>query len=676
MKVEMDETAAQLAAATSTIAHQSTKIIELQAMYYDINEQYSLSKAELYSLRNYKNAGERDRLEFEERYESSVAAMQAEFDAKFFQAKIANEQEMSALALKFAEERLRLTQKYEKAHQAHETLKHDMVALKKKAETLDSMRTSVDLRRPLRDNSCQTQVTDNGLWDKQDGWIMPISHTARIRALWRRGMKFAACPACRGVGKYVHKVGAILRAVKRGKELIREMILEDNQSKWSLPDACVRFLSNLPKTAEAFRPHGLAWTVRCVYFLFALKYAVDREDDVLGYHRQTLMEFVIERYLMSTDDRPDAEMRMFHLIRSVKEFHRKHPLLQLFARFMGILDEISDEEYARIMHHQMLGEAALKRKRAEGLKNMGARERVKMINDAERQRQAETVFHNPEHDFPISNRSLSLDILNITSYARNCMLHAPYTGAYAVHIAQAKKASQMQQLHAQQLRTPAKHTFSANSIIPQEYLLHEDSLSSAAVEHLSEKTLVRDPVPLHLCVGDKSQHWVPMDRAVYVVKHLLGHLSAEELTSVYHAMECHSIFLLENGTLDLPEGSCLKLLFLIFLPQNRKCFILFLFCRNIVFHTRFSSDDRCFATGTHSLIRSTIRLFASCPVDGGFDLSWHDLYHSYADSGNQAEYSAHFIRTVATKEHVTPIPPPILVPIVGQLPTERKRPQR
>jgi len=77
------------------------------------------------------------------------------------------------------------------------------------------------------------------------------------------------------------------------------------------------------------------------------------------------------------------------------------------------------------------------------------------------------------------------------------------------------------------------------------------------------------------------------------------------------------------------------------------------------------------------LIRSTIRLFASCPVDGGFDLSWHDLYHSYADSGNQAEYSAHFIRTVAAKEHdVTPIPPPILVPIVGQLPAERKRPHR
>jgi len=55
-------------------------------------------------------------------------------------------------------------------------------------------------------------------------------------------------------------------------------------------------------------------------------------------------------------------------------------------------------------------------------------------------------------------------------------------------------------------------------------------------------------------------------------------------------------------------------------------------------------------------------------VDGGFDLSWHDLYHAFADSGNQAEYSAHFIKTVAAKEVVVPVPPPIVVPIVGALP--------
>lgn len=76
------------------------------------------------------------------------------------------------------------------------------------------------------------------------------------------------------------------------------------------------------------------------------------------------------------------------------------------------------------------------------------------------------------------------------------------------------------------------------------------------------------------------------------------------------------------------------------------------------------------------MIRSTIRLFASCPVEGGFDLSWHDLYHSYSDIGNQNDYSSHFIKSLASKEGaVVPVPVPILVPIVGSLESlqEKKR---
>jgi hypothetical protein len=58
-------------------------------------------------------------------------------------------------------------------------------------------------------------------------------------------------------------------------------------------------------------------------------------------------------------------------------------------------------------------------------------------------------------------------------------------------------------------------------------------------------------------------------------------------------------------------------------------------------------------------------------VEGGFDLSWHDLYHSVADIGNQNEYSAHFIKSVAEKETIVPVPDPIVVPIVGSM--EQKR---
>jgi hypothetical protein len=66
-----------------------------------------------------------------------------------------------------------------------------------------------------------------------------------------------------------------------------------------------------------------------------------------------------------------------------------------------------------------------------------------------------------------------------------------------------------------------------------------------------------------------------------------------------------------------------------------------------------------------------IRLFATCPVDGGFDLSWHDLYHSLSDLGNQNEYSAHFIKTLAAKETVVPVPEPIVLPIVGSIDTKK-----
>lgn len=68
------------------------------------------------------------------------------------------------------------------------------------------------------------------------------------------------------------------------------------------------------------------------------------------------------------------------------------------------------------------------------------------------------------------------------------------------------------------------------------------------------------------------------------------------------------------------------------------------------------------------MIRATIRLFASCPLDGGFDLSWHDLYHSYSEVGNQNDYSSHFIKSLAAKEGaIIPVPQPIVVPIVGSL---------
>lgn len=587
----MEELQGKYSAATKTIEHQSNKIIELQSSFYETDERLSVANAELYALRNYKAACDRERLDFDSKMATALNDAKSDFETRIKKMRLEHYQQMTAQQLKFAEERMKLTQKCEKFTVANDKLTKEVGTLKQKAVALDSLAASVEMRRPLRDNFCQTQVTDVGLWDKQDGWVMPISQTARIRLLWRKAMRFAACPACRGVGKYVHKVAAVLRAVKRGKEPSKEMIVEEDLSKWSLPDECVRFMSNLPKTAQAFRPRGLVWTVRCVYYLFALKYATDRQDDALGYNRQAFVEFVIERYLMSTEHRPDAELRMYILIRSLREYYRRHPMLQLFARFMGILDDLTAEEYAIINHQQILGEAALKRKREEGMREMGARERVKMLRDAERQKEVDTIFRNPELDFSISNRALGNDILSITLYARSCMLCAPYMGVYAVPIANAKRASMMQQTQSHQLRNPDSDAFVADTIIPEVYhpnYLHKANIATHSISDLTAMKVltpvtapeapeaaaksfssssageadqatavapaVKDPVPLHLCVGDKGHHWVPMDRAINVVRHLLRFLSVDELTTVYHALECNTMFLMENGTLDLPDG--------------------------------------------------------------------------------------------------------------------------
>jgi hypothetical protein len=50
------------------------------------------------------------------------------------------------------------------------------------AMTDEGSRTRKDLdihqphfKYPSRDNSAQTEVLDNGLWDLQDGWLLPLS---------------------------------------------------------------------------------------------------------------------------------------------------------------------------------------------------------------------------------------------------------------------------------------------------------------------------------------------------------------------------------------------------------------------------------------------------------------------------------------------------------------------
>ena len=45
----------------------------------------------------------------------------------------------------------------------------------------------------------QTEVDEFGVWDKQDGWVLPVTGTVVARARWKKSLKFAHCPSCKGM---------------------------------------------------------------------------------------------------------------------------------------------------------------------------------------------------------------------------------------------------------------------------------------------------------------------------------------------------------------------------------------------------------------------------------------------------------------------------------------------
>ena len=72
--------------------------------------------------------------------------------------------------------------------------------------------TTID-KMPTKESSTQTQVDEMGLWDKQDGWVLPISSSEEARKKWRMAFRVATCPQCKGVGGFVAKCATLLRKV-------------------------------------------------------------------------------------------------------------------------------------------------------------------------------------------------------------------------------------------------------------------------------------------------------------------------------------------------------------------------------------------------------------------------------------------------------------------------------
>ena len=581
---------------------------------------------------------------------------------------MAHAKELAALRLKQATERVKLEDKVKKSDAVMQMMQLEIKSLKARLDGLKGAENAA-FKRPQKDSSSQTVVDpETAMWDKQNGWILPISKTARIRQLWRESIRFGSCPSCRGVGKFIHQVATVLRKSRRGSEVMQESIVEADLGKWALPDECVHFLSNLPHTVQALRPQGFFWALRTVSNIFALKFIVDRDDEGLGYTRQPLLHFVIERYLMHTEHRKEAEMRFYNLLRAVREHYRKHPLLQLFARFLGILDTVSAEEKAAIQQKEKQGESALRRKREADVLALNPRLRAKLVahgtaasptksptkwptsqfpisdlvsktrgaaegaaggsgggggsggngtpqvsissfpemTDRSSQPPGSKMRSSQQHNdrvFELSDRSLDLDVLNVCLFARGCLMYAPYRGVYAVRIAQAKSRCAdllSQDRYFRSIPSGAPHpsaTVPAGAFgtdagkrtssvgkgtggkTKDEDMLgvratiqsNRDRIAAeitataslaAATTATTTAPATAVPVrcwpeelsPLHVCIGEKGTFWVPLDRAVHVVRPLLRFMPRTKMSAIWLAMEQNSMFLMPDGTLDLPEG--------------------------------------------------------------------------------------------------------------------------
>lgn len=106
-----------------------------------------------------------------------------------------------------------------------------------------------------------------------------------------------------------------------------------------LPDELVEFLANLPKTVQATNPKPLSWICKEVNNLLDEKHRADIQDENEGQQTQSMNEFLMETYLKRHGLRRLAELNLYVLIISIKEWYKRSALVHCMARFMNLIDE-------------------------------------------------------------------------------------------------------------------------------------------------------------------------------------------------------------------------------------------------------------------------------------------------------------------------------------------------
>jgi predicted nucleic acid-binding Zn-ribbon protein len=244
------------------------------------------------------------------------------------------------------------------------------IEILRKESSVFSHIDKVQMKRPSKDSATQTEVNDDdGLWDRQDGWILPVSSYIIARARWRASLNFVTCPSCRGIGRYIAQVASELKRARMGvvdvPGLETSTITTGNNNngsagasnngalvdpttnnvairKWILPDELILFLSNLPRSVQAINPFSLLWTAKRVYLILDGKLRADRDDFQMGFRPQSLVEYCIEIFLRNAPSRAKAEINLYVFVKSLKEHYQQCTLLKLFAKLLGVSDSSSN----------------------------------------------------------------------------------------------------------------------------------------------------------------------------------------------------------------------------------------------------------------------------------------------------------------------------------------------
>eukprot|EP01039_Chlorochromonas_danica_P003632 gene3632-3977_t len=398
-------------------------------------------------------------------------------------------------------------------------------------------------RRPRAESATQTAATNEGLWDAQNGWVLPISTTALARSRWRKCINFARCPACKGNSRYLAQAAVLFKKATLGVapvglvEETKASLVEGSTMKWVLPDNLIAFLSNLPPAVQAWNPRSFVWTMKMAILFLDHKSQMDEEDEKLGFRLQGFGDFVVETFLRNAGSRSQAELELFHFLCSLREHHQHSILLHLVARALHCSHALNKEEMDYLEDLESRGEAALSRKRQAQLKELKARERVKTIQAKEelmeKAKEAEEVkYHNPlyERDFIIREDVLPKEVLSALLFARRALLAEPYQGVYRQAIQSIKETVSHFKGFEESLRKAKRKLFDDNETnitFPDHVLFH---------------------------VTDRYQMLVPLDRALRVVRPLLSHCTAAEMLGIYRTIESKTLFLFPNGDIRLPDG--------------------------------------------------------------------------------------------------------------------------